>query len=52
METLFWLLPISLTLFVVAMVAFVWAVNNGQFDQLDSRGLEVLDEEDEMRNEQ
>ncbi len=43
MEVLMWLIPISAVLLTIAGVAFVWAVNNRQFDDLDRHGLDVLD---------
>lgn len=45
MSSLFLLVPLSLVLVVIAGWAFFWAVDNGQFDDLDSPGWEVLRDE-------
>lgn len=36
------LIPISVLLVALAVWAFFWAVDNGQFDDLDSPALEAL----------
>jgi cbb3-type cytochrome oxidase maturation protein len=36
------LIPLSLLLVGVAVWAFFWAVNSGQFDDLDTPGWEIL----------
>jgi cbb3-type cytochrome oxidase maturation protein len=36
------LVPLSLVLLVVMISAFVWAVRNGQFDDLDTPPLDIL----------
>ena len=36
------LIPISVLLVALAIWAFFWAVDNGQFDDLDSPALEAL----------
>ena len=36
------LVPISLLLLAAAIWAFVWAVRSGQYDDLDSPGIDVL----------
>jgi cbb3-type cytochrome oxidase maturation protein len=36
------LVPLSLMLLVVIIGAFIWAVRNGQFDDLDTPPLDVL----------
>ncbi len=44
MEILLMLLPLSFVLVAVAIAAFNWAVNHGQFDELERHAVEVLDE--------
>jgi cbb3-type cytochrome oxidase maturation protein len=47
MNVLFLLIPLSLILLVVGIVAFVWAVRNDQFEDLDTPSLDILrDSED------
>lgn len=46
MKILFLLIPLSLALFGLAIWAFLWAVRSGQFDDLDSPGWRVLQDED------
>ena len=45
MEIIYLLIPLSLLLVGAALWAFFWAVKNGQFDDLDSPALDVLDDE-------
>lgn len=42
MNILFVLVPLSLSLVGLAGWAFFWAVGNGQFDNLDSSGWDVV----------
>ena len=42
MNVLLLLVPLSLVLLVVMIVAFVWAVRSGQFDDLDTPPLDIL----------
>lgn len=44
MEIIYLLIPLSLVLLVVAIWAFFWAAKSGQFDDLDSPGLSILDD--------
>ena len=45
MEIMFVLIPLSIGLVGLAIWAFFWAINSGQFDDLDSPSLSILDEE-------
>ena len=48
MEIIFILVPLSILLIAGAIWAFVWAVNNDQFEDLDREGYEILfDEKDD-----
>jgi len=42
MNALLFLVPISFVLLIVAVVAFIWAVRSGQYDDLDSPAIDVL----------
>ena len=42
MNILLMLVPISLVLLGVAIVAFIWAVRSGQFDDLDTPSIDIL----------
>ena len=46
MTSLFVLIPISLLLLGVAIWAFVWSVNHGQFDDLESPSVRILFDDD------
>ncbi len=46
MSILLMLIPISLILLAAAVAAFVWAVRRGQFDDLDTPPLDILDSDD------
>ena len=43
------LIPLSLILVVIAVWAFVWAVNSGQFDDLDTPAWDMLNDDDEKQ---
>ena len=45
MNALIILIPVSVLLIGVAIWAFFWAVDSGQFDDLDSPALEILRDE-------
>ncbi len=45
MEILWMLIPISMLLIGIAVALFLWAVNNDQFEQLDTHGFDILDED-------
>ena len=40
------LIPLSLLLLVAAIWAFVWAVQRGQFDDLDTPAIDILRDDD------
>ena len=39
------MIPLSLALLIGAVVAFFWAVDNDQFDDMETPGLLALDDE-------
>lgn len=45
MEVIYVLIPLSLMLIGLAIFAFSWATKSGQFDDLDSPALSILDDE-------
>ena len=45
MDSLLWIVPLSLVLVGVALWAFFWAVDAGQFEDLESPGWSVLEED-------
>ena len=45
MAILLFLIPISLLLLGVAIFAFVWAVRRGQFEDLDTASLDILQDD-------
>lgn len=46
MEIVFILIPVSLVIVIVALWAFVWAVRNDQFEDLDKEAFRVLFDKD------
>ena len=48
MEILFLLIPISLVLIGLIIWAFVWAINSGQFDDLEGPAHEILMDNDNL----
>lgn len=45
MEILYVMIPLGLVLVAFGLWAFFWAAGDGQFDDLDSPGWSVLDDE-------
>jgi len=52
MSVIYILLPLVLVLAIVAVIAFIWAVRGGQFDDLDTPAVRVLHDEDHNDSEQ
>jgi cbb3-type cytochrome oxidase maturation protein len=50
MEILYLMVPLGLVLVAAGLWAFFWAVGSGQFDDLDSPGWSVLDDENRQAN--
>jgi cbb3-type cytochrome oxidase maturation protein len=46
MNVLIFLLPIALSLGLIGLIAFLWSLRNGQYDDLDGAALRVLDDDD------
>lgn len=46
MSVLIYLVPVSLVLLGFAFWAFWWAVKRGQFDDLDTPALDILEDDD------
>jgi len=46
MNIVFLLIPLGMGLMVAAVVALFWAVNSGQYDDIEDAGCTVLDDED------
>lgn len=46
MTSIFLLIPLALMLLGIAIWAFVWAVRNGQFDDLDTEASRILFDDD------
>ena len=46
MNTLIYLLPIALSLGGLGLVAFLWALKSGQYEDLDGASWRVLDDGD------
>lgn len=52
MESLYLLLPVSVLLVLALIGIFAWAINAGQFDDLEREGLRVLDPDDPLTADQ
>jgi len=50
MEVLFILVPVSLVIVMVSLIAFVWSVNNNQYDDLDKEAERILFDEENLSN--
>lgn len=42
MNGLLWLIPVALLLGALGLAAFLWALNSGQFEDLDGAGARIL----------
>ena len=47
MSMLYVLIPLAVLLLVVAVVALLWAIKSGQFDDLESHGWSVVLDDDQ-----
>ncbi|MCW8125266.1 cbb3-type cytochrome oxidase assembly protein CcoS [Microbulbifer halophilus] len=47
MDSLYFLIPIAILFVATAVKLFFWAVNNGQYDDLDTEGSRILFDDDE-----
>jgi len=50
MVIVYLLIPLSLVLLALAVWAFFWAVNNGQFDDMDTPAERILFDDDETED--
>nr|WP_255771804.1 cbb3-type cytochrome oxidase assembly protein CcoS [Microbulbifer guangxiensis] len=46
---MYFLIPIAIIFVTIAVKVFFWAVNNGQYDDLDTEGRRILFDDDEPR---
>jgi cbb3-type cytochrome oxidase maturation protein len=46
MESLYLLIPVALVFCVIAIRLLLWAIDNGQYDDLDKEGWRVLADDD------
>lgn len=52
MSSLFILIPISFLLLAIAIVAWLWCVRSGQFDDLDQEASRILFDDPENEHDQ
>lgn len=46
MDILIFLVPLAIGLGLLGLAAFVWALRNGQYDDIDGAALRVLSDDD------
>lgn len=46
MNALVFLLPIALGLGLLGLIAFIWSLNSGQYDDLDGASQRILDDDE------
>ncbi|WP_282044605.1 cbb3-type cytochrome oxidase assembly protein CcoS [Roseibium album] len=46
MDVLIFLIPIALFLGALGLIAFLWSLKNGQFDDLEGAKWRILDDDD------
>ena len=49
MNMLLLLIPVALLLGFAGLAAFIWAMRNGQFDDLDGAAVRILDDETSVK---
>ncbi|MBE9554827.1 MAG: cbb3-type cytochrome oxidase assembly protein CcoS [Proteobacteria bacterium] len=47
MDVLIYLIPIALLLGLIGLVAFLWSLKSGQFDDMDGEANRILFEDDD-----
>ncbi len=47
MDVLLWLIPVAVSLGLLGLLAFLWALKSGQFDDLDGAAHRILFDDDE-----
>ncbi len=52
MNVIYFLIPLAMLLLAFGVVAFLWAVKSGQFDDLDREAYRILFDEDESQTAQ
>jgi cbb3-type cytochrome oxidase maturation protein len=50
MESLYFLVPVALIFIVIAVKVLFWAINNGQYDNLDTEAHRILFDEPAKKN--
>lgn len=48
MDVLLWLIPVAVSLGLLGLLAFLWALKSGQFDDLDGAAHRILFDDDEL----
>lgn len=46
MESLYLLIPVAIVFCILAVKLLLWAIDNGQYDDLDKEGWRILADED------
>lgn len=46
MESLYFLIPLALVIIILAVKLLFWAINNGQYDDLDTESHRILFDDD------
>ena len=52
MESLYFLIPLALIIIVIAVKLLFWAINSGQYDDLDTEAHRILFDDDNDSNNQ
>ena len=50
MESIYLLIPLVLVFTIAAVVIYIWAVNSGQYDDLDKDGEQLLFDKDDKEH--
>lgn len=51
MDTLLWLIPLTLLLGGIGLWAFVWSLRSGQYDDMEGAAARILFDDDDIKKE-
>ena len=52
MQVVYFLVPLGLMVLIIAICAFCWAVNSGQFEDMDNPAHKIIFDDKEARQQQ
>jgi cbb3-type cytochrome oxidase maturation protein len=50
MSVLYIIFPLALVIIAIALTAFIWAMRKGQYDDLDTPALRMLEDDEDLQS--